>query len=127
MAATDWDLDGDVDLWLINRTGPRVRFANNRIQTDNRFLLLSLEGLKGNRDAVGARVEVTLDDGARTLIKSLRAGDGFIAQSSKWLHFGLGDSRLIDRVVVRWPGGAVEDLAGLESNGRYRIVTWLSR
>ena len=25
-ATVDWDLDGDQDLWVTNRTGPRVRF-----------------------------------------------------------------------------------------------------
>ncbi len=122
VAATDWDLDGDVDLWFANRTGPRIRYADNRTGSGNGFLLLRLEGRKSNRDAIGARVEVTAAGGGPALIKTLRAGDAFISQSSKWLHFGLGGAGGIDRVVVRWPAGPAEEFGGLEVNGRYTLV-----
>ena len=46
-----------------------------------------------------------------------------MAQSSKWLCFGLGEAATVDRLLVRWPGsGAAETFTGLEPQGRYRIV-----
>ena len=56
------------------------------------------------------------------LVKTLRAGDGFLSQSSKWLHFGLGSADAVERVTVRWPDGTIEDFAGMVADRRYRIV-----
>ena len=122
-ALVDWDHDGDLDLLLSNRTAPQVRFMRNDTPADNHFLAVRLIGQHGNRDAIGARVELRLKDGDdRERIKSLRAGEGFISQSSKWLHFGLGPNTTIDRLIVHWPGGETETFTGLEADRRYRLV-----
>jgi tetratricopeptide (TPR) repeat protein len=135
IGVVDWDQDGDQDLWLSNRNAPRLRFMRNESPADNNYLALRLvgNGKTTNRDAIGARVEVVLDDShskattelpavAETLIQSLRAGEGFLAQSSKWVHFGLGDANAIKKVVVHWPNGKVEDFNNLKVNHRYQLV-----
>ncbi len=108
LAVTDWDHDGDLDLWLANRTSPRVRMLRNDMPTPHHYLALRLIGdpqQKCNRDAVGARVEVQLAaTPPRTLVRTLYAGDAFLSQSSKLLHFGLGTDAKIERLVVHWPG-----------------------
>ncbi|MCA9211709.1 MAG: ASPIC/UnbV domain-containing protein, partial [Planctomycetales bacterium] len=131
---TDWDSDGDLDVWLTSRIGPRVRLLQNNFTRSNnaRYLALQLKGNIANRDAVGARVKVEYLDASgtqRQAIKTLRAGDGFLSQSSKWLHFGLGDTASIDRVTVRWPrvvGLRVDNeeqtITGLELDQRF-VVT----
>ncbi len=121
-AVTDWDGDGDLDLWIANRTGPRVRFLSNRSATPTNHLTLRLVGTGVNRDAIGARVSVSLADGKPPLVQTLRAGEGFLAQSSKWIHFGLGDAGSVERVEVRWPGGGTESFSDLTPGGRYRLV-----
>ena len=126
LALTDWDQDGDLDVWVGNRSGPQVRFLNNETNNGHHYLAVRLEGRECNRDAIGARVEVVAKGGGRgergerrgpnthlstfdpqpqTLIKTLRAGDSYLGQSTKWLHFGLGDVDEIDELVVVWPGG----------------------
>ena len=136
----DWDQDGRLDMWLTNRTSPRVRFLRNAVENDHHFLALHLEGngTTSNRDAIGARVEVlvrgpwsvvrgttgkhnpTTDQKPR-LVRTLRAGEGFLTQSSKVIHFGLGTASSIERVVVRWPDGQVEEFGELEIDRRYKI------
>ena len=120
-ARVDWDLDGSLDLWVTNRNGPRLRFLRNRAVDAGRFVALRLEGTACNRDAIGARVTVELP-GGRRLADTLRAGEGYLAQSSKWMHFGLADAEAIERVTVRWPGGGEERFEDLAPGGRYVLV-----
>jgi len=56
------------------------------------------------------------------IIRTLRAGEGFQAQNSKWLHFGLGSADQISRVTVAWPGGETESFSDLQVDHRYRLV-----
>ena len=129
VALVDWDHDGDLDMWISNRNAPRLRLMRNELPRGNHFLALRLEGngKTTNRDAIGARVEVESsnpkpENGNPKSIKTLRAGEGFLAQSSKWLHFGLGAADVVDKVIVHWPGGEVEQFTGLDVDRRYRLI-----
>jgi peroxiredoxin len=148
LATTDWDQDGDLDLWLTNRTGPRVQMLRNDSSTGHHFLAVRLEGNGHtvNRDAIGARVEVVSseqlavsseqltvnseqsDDASavgssnQKLIKTLRAGEGYLSQSGKWLHFGLGTATDVEKLIVRWPDGGSQEFANIECDRFYRIV-----
>lgn len=121
IALVDWDRDGDLDLWIANRTAPMLRFIRNEGGEGTSWAGLRLQGTRANRDGIGARVRMKLDDG-RVLTQTLKAGEGYLAQSSKWLHFGLGGSGKIDNVEVVWPGGRTESFAGVEANHRFRLV-----
>ena len=126
VATVDWDQDGDLDFWLANRTGPRVRFLRNDLSTGSHHVSFKLIGdpqQKCSRDAIGARVAVSLSAarGARAQrVQTLYAGDGYLSQSTKWLHFGLGADASIAELTVRWPGTPEpETFRGVEVNGRY--------
>jgi len=150
LAVVDWDHDGDLDLWLSNRSAPRIRLLRNNSTGANRSLMLRLvgNGTTTNRDAIGARVEVTVraeEGGGKgeggeadtvsnpasrishpasrlPLIKTLRGGEGFVSQSSKWVHIGLGTADAVEQVTVRWPGGSAETFTGLGPGERHTLV-----
>jgi tetratricopeptide (TPR) repeat protein len=133
LGVTDWDQDGDLDVWLGNRTGPRLRLMRNSTidgaarHTEHGFVALRLRGTKSNRDAVGARVTVELlgknsNDPVPVLIQTLRAGDAYLSQSSKWLHFGLGSDTDVAKVEVRWPSGLIERFSNVRAGERYELV-----
>ena len=121
LALSDWDHDGRVDLWMMNRTGPRLRFVRNELVNENAFLALRLKGNNGNTDGVGARVEVILERETPAIVKTVRAGSGYLSQSSKWLHFGLGPKALatVKAIKVQWPGGKTESFSGASANGHF--------
>ncbi len=121
-AVVDWDHDGDLDIWLTNRTGPRVRYLQNEAGSAGNYVAFRLQGTRCNRDAVGARLEIKLPGDPRPHIKTLHAGDGFLSQSSKWVHFGLGAAESVEQLRVRWPDGKSETFTELAANAHYRIV-----
>ncbi len=117
VAPVDWDHDGDLDLWLSARTGPVLRFVRNNSEDEARSVAFRLEGTQCNRNAIGARIEVTVD--GEKLIRTAHAGDGYLAQASKWIHFGMGKREVIERVAVRWPGGDAEEFSGVDGDGLF--------
>jgi len=119
VAFCDWDHDGDLDLWMANRSGPQVRFFENEADWSGKSVRFLLTGKECNRDAIGARVMVTPSAG-KVIVRTLRAGEGYLSQSSKWLHFGIGDDE-VAKVEVRWPGGASEEYSGVKAGRSYRL------
>ena len=121
MVVTDWDFDGDPDLWISNRTAPRLRFLRNDTAAGNRFVAIRLtgNGTTSNRDAIGTRLTLRL--GGVPLLRTLKAGEGFLSQSSRWLHFGLGKEGAIESLVVRWPDGSEQTFSEIEPNRFYEI------
>jgi len=127
VATFDWDFDGDLDFWIANRTAPRIRFLKNNDAGTNHYLALRLvgNGKTTNIDGIGARVEVVIKAGAaspeKTLIKTLYGGNGFLSQSSKWLHFGLGTADVIESLVIQWPGGTRQIMTDVAVDCHYLV------
>jgi len=121
VATVDLDADGDQDLVLRNRTAPQLRILENRGDAGP-VVALRLQGTGSNRDAVGAVVEAT--SGESRLVRHIACGSGYLAQSSRELIIPvLGEDpegELTD-VVVRWPGGAREQL-GTVGAGRWLVI-----
>jgi hypothetical protein len=125
LGVTDWDGDGDLDVWVSNRTGPRLRLYRNPSAANTHSLKLRLIGMRCNRDAIGALVEVTPESGkaAEPISRRfVRAGEGYLAQSSKWLHFGRGDSAANVHLTITWPDGSRERIAHVAPDRAYEIV-----
>jgi tetratricopeptide (TPR) repeat protein len=129
LAVADWDYDGDVDLWTTNRSAPRVRYSENKSQRDpKRFIAFRLQGDPAsgcNRDAIGGSVELLLKNAtaARRHVATLRAGDAFLSQSSKWVHFGIPEGAEIAAVEVRWPSieSTVSRYDSIQAGNFYRL------
>ena len=129
VVSVDWDDDGDLDLWLRNRSGPQLRFLQNNGGPPSHWITLALEGATANRDAVGASVEITA--GGMRQRREIVAGDGYLAESSRRLHFGLGAATTIERVLIRWPGGEREEPPPPAVDRAYRMRqgtgTWVAQ
>ena len=113
-AVTDIDNDGNLDIILKSRRGPQVRVLRNHCGTGRHSMALRLRGVKSNRDAIGARVEVN------GRVYHLSAGSGYLSQHSKQMQIGLGEATEAD-VAITWPSGLRQTFANLRAGFRYRI------
>ncbi len=118
-ALTDLDHDGCLELILKNRTGPQVRVFRNVMPQLSHAIAFRLRGHRSNRDAIGTFI--TVESGIGRQVKFLQAGSGFLAQHSKEVFFGLGQSKAPVQATVQWPSGLVQQFKELPVNHRIEI------
>ena len=56
------------------------------------------------------------------MVRQVQAAGGYLSQSSKNLHFGLGDRPHIDRVEIRWPSGVSQTRLNPAINQLHKIT-----
>jgi uncharacterized membrane protein YraQ (UPF0718 family) len=116
----DIDNDGDLDIVAVEAVGPVWVFVNN--ESDSNAVSFELRDELGNQFGIGSELVVSLDDGKKYL-RELRSSGGFISFNDPVVHFGIGDSKSIDSVEVRWPTGDSSILEGeFVPGSRYRIL-----
>ncbi len=120
----DGDLDGRRDLALLaERAGglfSAISLERNETAGAGHWLQLDLVGARGNREAVGARVE--LRAGKRRLTQWVGQNDGSrYGQGHYRLYFGLGRFDRAREVTVHWPDGKRTRL-GTVSADRLRTI-----
>ena len=118
------DLNGDglLDAVIVNRWD-RARVWRNvgagtaaAPQSMGHWLQLRLRQGGGNRDAIGAWIEVQA--GGRTQRHELVVGGGHASGALVFVHFGLGAATQA-RLRVRWPGATLRD------DGDARVGAWI--
>jgi len=110
----DIDNDGDIDIVVTNNSGP-VRLLLNQQHTRNAWLTVTLEGVRSNREGIGARIGV-LRRGQKPLWALAHTDGSYLSASDPRVHFGLGENAVIERVIVEWPSGAKEFWTGIKPN-----------
>ena len=109
---SDWDRDGDLDVWISNRNGPQIRYFRNDSPNLNKSIIISLEGKTCNRDAIGARVVLRTKDGPSQM-RTVTAGSGFLSQSTKALHFGIANKEESMELDIYWPGNKIQKVGNI--------------
>jgi predicted Zn-dependent protease len=118
LAVGDLDNDGRIDAVVQSQNEP-LAYLRNRTAEGGHWATLQLEGLRSNRDAVGSRV--TLVAGGRRRVEQRVGGGSYQSSADPRLHFGLGNSTLIERLEIRWPSGLVQSYTGLPADRAYLL------
>ena len=113
----DLDRDGDLDL-VTNNLNQEASVYENRT-ADSHRVVVSLQGNGKNRFGVGARIGI--ESGGVLRSRMISPTRGYMSANEPQEHFGLGTSARIDRMVVRWPSGRVQQFFDLDADRSYVV------
>jgi hypothetical protein len=116
----DIDNDGDLDVLITTNQGPAYLYRNDQL-AGNKSLRLRLSGTKSNRSAIGANVKVFYGDG-RIASRNVKSGSSYLSQSELPVTFGAGKHTSVQRLVVEWPSGAVQEFKNVRTGVRYALT-----
>jgi hypothetical protein len=116
----DIDNDGDLDIVAVEAVGPVWAFVNN--QTDNNAVTFELRDSQGNHFGIGSQLIAHLDNGDAQL-RELRSSGGFISYNAPVVHFGIGNSKSIDSIDIRWSTGETTSIKGEFTPGRRYVIS----
>ena len=120
----DFDKDGRLDMMVSNvhsdEDSAHVSYFHNISQNNNHWVEFDLEGVQSNRDAYGSHVTIWLD--GRPTLAEVDGGSSHASKSSSIVHFGLGESTLVDSVQIVFPSGITTTLTSLAVDQRHSIM-----
>ena len=117
--ATDFDDDGDVDIFVHNLQRERHSLYRNDIGVAGGFLKVHLKATQSQYEAIGATVMVRTPGG--TTAQVLSRGAGYSSCQAPELVFGMGGAKNA-KVSVRWPSGVLQDFGSLSANQRLTLI-----
>jgi signal transduction histidine kinase/RNAse (barnase) inhibitor barstar len=119
IAAADFDLDGDLDLFVANKDTAGFFYRNPL--TESLYLRFVVEGVSSNRDAIGTKITLfhQQDSGSHSLqpvgFREINGGGGYLSISEQAVHFGIAHKGHYV-AQIQFPNGTIQTLAIDEIN-----------
>jgi Ca2+-binding RTX toxin-like protein len=132
VTTVDYDNNGFLDLLVGNHGEDSASPLTDNLAyelfqnqgNDNNWLQIDLQGIKSNRDGVGARV--LLKAGGKTKMRQQTGGMHNDIQNSQRIHFGLAKNTRVDELVIQWPSGTKQVVEDLPVNRIIKVVESLN-
>ncbi len=104
IALGDYDNDGRMDALVVDLEGAPL-LLHNEDKSSHHWLGVRVLN-KAGRDAVGARITLERESGGKRVAEA-QTCRGYLSASDPRIHFGLGKSDRVTRLMVRWPSGKI--------------------
>ncbi len=102
---------GVLDVVVANQNNVPLVYKNIS-GNNNHWIDFDLRGTVSNASAIGATVEVEWNN--KKQVQVITGGIGFSSQNQHRLHFGLGSSNKVDKVLIHWPSGQIDEITNPE-------------
>jgi hypothetical protein len=128
VAFADMDRDGDQDIYAVmggayeGDVFTNVLFENPIAQ--NNWICIELEGGVSNKNAIGSRIELTLDNGNK-VYRTVSTGGSFGA-SSLQQEIGIGKAESIKKITVYWMNSKRQEFSDIRVNQKILITEGIS-
>lgn len=109
----DLNNDGKIDV-IVTVLNGAPEILMNRSINQNHWIILKLVGVADNRDGLGTKVKITTSRGSQ--YNEATTAVGYNSSSDKRVHFGLGDSTVIERIDLTWPSGVKQVLRNVAAD-----------
>jgi len=118
----DLDNDGDLDIVVNNINDKPFIYLNQSVDKcqNGNYIKLDLHGNKGNINALGSRVIITLTSNEKLSYEYFPV-KGFQSSAQDKFHVSIGDTNLVANINLIWPDGKTQELNGLDFNRTHKI------
>ena len=117
-AYADLDNDGDLDMIVNNIDDEAFVYENTlRKQGDStkNYLQIAFKGDKQNINGLGAFADIYFDGGKHQVVEH-NPYRGYLSSNQNIAHFGLGNTTVVDSLIIRWPGGKKQTMLQVKAN-----------
>jgi hypothetical protein len=118
-ALGDFDGDGRIDV-VATGLNSDAELWMNRSPGNAHWLDIALQGVKSNRDGIGARIKVETKAGVQ--YNHQTSSVCYASSSLGPVHFGLGNQAIASKVEITWPSGIVQTLENVPSDRIVKVV-----
>jgi hypothetical protein len=98
-AIGDINNDGKPDIVVSNDTDNNFLWKNTTINTNN-WVKIKLEGITGNKDGIGNKIEIHANGVSQ--YRYTLCGEGYLGQNSSYKFIGIGSATNIDYIKITW-------------------------
>jgi Tfp pilus assembly protein PilF len=105
ISVADFDGDGDPDL-LVSTNGGGPLLLRNEGGNRNNHVRINLVGLRDNKPALGAKVEIRAGDLWQKL--EVTGNCGYLSQGTSEIMLGIGQRKVVEAIKILWPSGVLQ-------------------
>jgi enediyne biosynthesis protein E4 len=124
----DYDNDGDIDLFISGTTQTKGLYRNET-NNSNKWVTIKCVGSGpsgnfSNRSALGTmiRLKCLINGNPVWQIREINAQNSFNSMNMLNVHFGLGNTGIIDSLIIKWPRGLVQVYTNVQADKFYKAI-----